>query len=211
MVAHGRLGPSIAAVCAAILFGACGSVGAPTAAPTVVATSNAAAPTVAPTVAPTAERLTPPPPTPLPSPRIYGPVTVVTGTETCTFDFVNGTTTTKANSAEHMRNGTATCTDRANDPRVSGTYVATWNIDYWGTADHSNGALVQWGTATLTTPGGTWVGRATGVYSSDRGDTIVAWWTGTGAYKGLTYFSVATGGGPWEIQGQIFPGSPPNP
>ena len=86
-----------------------------------------------------------------------------------------------------------------------------WSVDYWGTADHSNGALVQWGTSRLVTPGGVWVGTYTGVYSSHRGDTITYWYTGTGAYKGLTYFEELTGTEPWTMRGQIYPGSPPTP
>jgi hypothetical protein len=109
------------------------------------------------------------------------------------------------------RNGTARCVDTTTDPRVSGDYTATWNMDYWGVPSGMSGAIVQWGTAQLVTAEGTWEGRATGVYDSVQGDMIVTWWTGTGAYAGLSYFSVVTGKGPWTIRGQIFPGSPPQP
>jgi hypothetical protein len=134
---------------------------------------------------------------------------VVTGTEYCSVAF--GTVTGEGTSVQRARNGTATCTDTVNDPRVSGTYNAVWNMDYWGTPDRTSGALVQWGTARLTGPSGAWEGRATGVWSSERGDTIALWWTGTGGYAGLAYFELVTGGGPWTVQGEIFPGSPPKP
>jgi hypothetical protein len=139
----------------------------------------------------------------------YGPVAVISGVESCDIDF--GTVTAEGTGIQHARNGTAKCTDTVNDPRMNGTYAATWNLDYWGTPDHMNGALVQWGTARLTVAGGTWEGRASGVYSSDRGDTIVWWWTGTGGNAGLTCFELVTGTGPWMIQGEIFPGAPPKP
>ena len=63
----------------------------------------------------------------------------------------------------------------------------------------------------LESAGGAWEGRATGVYSADRGDSIVFWYTGTGAFSGLTYFELLTGGPTWTIWGQVFPGSPPTP
>ena len=141
----------------------------------------------------------------------YGPVSVLMGVENCNMANIFGTTSGMGTTVQHSRNGTATCTDTTNDPRASGDYTATWNMDYWGTPDDTNGALVQWGTARLVNAGGAWEGRGSGIYSSDRGDTIVTWWTGTGGYAGLTYFELATGTGPWTIQGQIFPGSPPRP
>jgi hypothetical protein len=199
MVARDRGGGVIAAIATASLLIGCASgsgtsMGTTTPMPTSRATANVTPGTTS---------------NPAPTAAIYGPVSVVTGVETCTVDF--GTITTEADFVEHGRNGTAECTDTVNDVRVSGTYTATWNIDYWGTRDHGNGALVQWGTGRLVAGEGVWLGRATGVYSSDRGDTIAWWWTGSGAYAGLTYFMLATGGGPWTIQGQIFPGSPPQP
>ena len=131
------------------------------------------------------------------------------GNESCAIDF--GTVTGEGTNVQQARNGTAECLDTVNDPRMSGKYTATWNMDYWGSPDKQNGALVQWGTGKLVNEGGTWNGKATGVYSSDRGDTIVWWWTGADGYAGLAAFELVTGSGPWKIQGQIFPGSPPDP
>jgi len=150
-------------------------------------------------------------PTGVPNAITYGPVAVISGVEHCDMAGLFGTTSGMGTSIQHSRNGTARCTDNTDDPRVSGDYTAAWNMDYWGTPDGTNGAIVQWGTARLVGAGGSWEGRATGVYSSGAGDTIVTWWTGTGAYAGLTYFELVTGSGPWTIQGQIFPGSPPRP
>lgn len=174
--------------------------------------------TLTPTSLPSVSAATPtaaiatPAPTPSPTAITHGPVTVVAGTAVCpSIDF--GTVTTDSTGVQHSRGGTLACTQTVNDPRVSGAYTATWNLDWWGTADHSNGALVQWGTVRLVNAGGAWEGRATGVYSSERGDTIAHWYTGTGKYAGLSYFELWTGGldGTWTIQGQIFPGNPPTP
>jgi hypothetical protein len=81
-------------------------------------------------------------------------------------------------------------------------------MDIWGTAD--NGAGVQWSTSRVETAGGAWVGKGSGVYSSDRGDIIAFWFRGTGGYAGLGYFELWTGRGPWTVRGLIFPGDPPD-
>ncbi len=208
-------GLSIATFAAASLLGGCASSAAtPTVTPTATPTGTPAATptsvataTMTPTATPTSVATA----TIVPKAVTYGPVAVIAGVENCNMDAIFGTTSGEGTTVQHSRNGTAKCTDTTNDPRVNGTYTATWNMDYWGTPDDRNGALVQWGTARLVAAGGAWEGRATGVYSTDRGDTIVTWWTGTGAYAGLAYFELATGTGPWTIQGQIFPGSPPKP
>jgi hypothetical protein len=60
--------------------------------------------------------------------------------------------------------------------------------------------------------GHVWDGRATGVWSTGAGDTIIWWFTGSGGYAGLTAFEVVTGSDPtWTINGQIYPGSVPTP
>jgi hypothetical protein len=146
-------------------------------------------------------------PTPTPTAIAYGPVSVVSGIENC--DLSEGTVTSGPGDTQHSRGGTVECVDRANDPRVSGTFTGTWLSDRWGSPIPS--ALVQWGTARLVNAGGAWEGRFTGVYSANRGDIITYWWTGTGGYAGLSYFSQTTGTSPWPITGQIFPGDPPNP
>ena len=117
-----------------------------------------------------------------------------------------------ADGVQHFREVDFKCTMRTDDPRVSGTHTSgAWNVDWWGEADLSSGALVQWGTPRLENAGGTWEGTGSGVYSSDRGDTIAFWYRGIGGYAGLAYFEMWTGQEPWEIQGQIFPGDPPTP
>jgi hypothetical protein len=143
-------------------------------------------------------------------------VAVVTGTATCpTGDF--GTPTTDAAGVHHYRDMLWKCDVRTDDPRVTGTEIAPWNQDLWGTYEEGtrmpvSGAAVQWGTARLESDGGAWEGTGSGVWSSDRGDIIAFWYQGTGAYEGLSYFELWTGRyEPWKIQGQIFPGDPLTP
>jgi hypothetical protein len=145
------------------------------------------------------------------APRSYGPVTEVKGTATCP-TIVLGSPTTGAAGVRRFRNGSVRCTTRTDDPRVSGTHTsATWNADWWGDANLSNGALVQWATARLENAGGAWEGQLSGVYSPpERGDIIAIWYRGTGGYAGLSYFELWTGQAPWTILGLIFPAAPPD-
>jgi hypothetical protein len=190
------------------LLAGCAAGASPTPTPPTPTPTSVPSVAVA-TAAPTPAATTAPAPTPTPTPAalVYGPVSVVTGIEEC--NPPDATVTTGPGDTQHSRGGSVACTDRANDPRVSGTFTATWNADRWGSPIPS--ALVQWGTARMVNAGGAWEGRYTGVYSGNRGDLITYWWTGTGGYAGLTYFAQTTGFSPWPIQGMIFPGTPPTP
>ena len=143
-----------------------------------------------------------------PTPATFGPVTLVTGTHQCpggTWDW-----TTDPDGTLHLRDLAIECTDTTNDPRVSGTHIASANMDVWGTLD--NGAGVQWASVRLENDGGAWEGRQLGVASlPGLGDTMEFWYTGTGGYEGLSYFALVTGSEPWKIRGQIFPRDPPPP
>ena len=154
-------------------------------------------------------------PTPTPAPTqgavSYGPVTVVTGTDSCPGlipDWKLGPGDTA-----HVRDMTVECVDTTDDPRVSGTATGTWSMDVWGNPNNGVGAGVQWGTMRLVNEGGAWEGTVSGVAAlPEPGDTIVIWYAGTGGYAGLTYFQLLTGHAPtWKFQGQIFPGNPPTP
>jgi len=164
--------------------------------------------TPAPASLPSGAVATPTPrPIATPAPLMYGPVTVVTGTATCTVD-VNPTTDSQG--VHHVRDGTVTCAVTTDDPRVSGTHTEASNFDLWGTADSF--ALVQWGTARLENGSGAWESSFSGIASlPGRGDIIMYWYKGTGGYAGLSYFQLLTGQEPWTIRGQIFPGDPPPP
>ena len=136
-------------------------------------------------------------------------VAKVTGTQAC--PDVNPNWTTDPDGTMHLRDYALECTDRTDDPRVSGTHTASGSMDIWGTLD--SGAGVQWASVRLENGGGAWEGRAMGVASlPGRGDTIVVWYRGSGDYAGLAYFELITGSFPtYKIQGQIFPGDPPTP
>lgn len=142
----------------------------------------------------------------------YGPVSVVTGTNTCsTMDWL---VTTDPDGTHHVRGGTVDCTTTTDDPRVSGRHVdsGTVSFDLWGDPDAGRFSLVQWATARLENDGGTWEGRLSGIASLPGwGDIITIWYRGTGDYAGLSYFELHTGQGLWKIRGQVFPGDPPPP
>jgi hypothetical protein len=148
-------------------------------------------------------------PTSPPTPIAYGPATLVTGTDV--FSVNEGTVTTDADGSSHSRNGGFHSTLICADKRVAGTQVATWSSDRWGT--ESSGALVQWGTARISNSGGGWIGRYTGVYTSETHDVITWWFTGTGGYKGLSMYmwEQTSTGFEAPFQALVFPGSPPTP
>ena len=187
----------------ALVVTACGSSGtappsvsplppAASAAPTSVPSMVAAAPTVTPT------------PTPIPTPAITPMPSAVALAETTltasNYDCNLGSSDTPVQ-----------CTAVSNDPRVTGTYKATFHTNRWG-SDPSHGAMVQWGTARLVNSGGVWAGPYSGIFATGRGDIITTWYTGSGGYAGLSYYEVITvapTGGGWVAVGLIFPGSPP--
>ena len=192
---------------AAALVTACGGGVTPTETPTASATATLVptatpAPTLLPTATPTAR--------PTPAPIAYGAATVVSGTESCTFE-KEGTTTTAPDGTGQYRGAILSCTDTSNDPRVSGSVTYTWEYDGWG-----QGATVQWGTGRLENAGGAWDGTMTGSYSMPRGDILLFWFEGSGGYEGLSYamwavLPPAKVAWTYPVDGIIFPGSPPAP
>lgn len=147
-----------------------------------------------------------PPPAP-PTSVDYGPVTLVTGTETFSLD--QGRVRTDPDGTSHSRGGSFRSTMESDDPRVRGTQVATWSTDRWGT--EYDGALVQWGRSRISNPGGGWVGRYSGVYTPQTHDMITWWFTGTGGYEGQTMYLWETTSGGFEatFHALVFPGDPP--
>lgn len=145
-----------------------------------------------------------------PTPVTFGPVTVVTGTDSC--PGLNPDWTIDPDSTAHVRDLAVECVDKTDDPRVSGTATGNWSMDFWGNPNQGMGAGVQWGTIRLVNDRGAWDGKLSGVGAlPEPGDTIVIWYTGTGGYAGLTYFQLITGHPSWKIQGEIYPGDPPPP
>jgi hypothetical protein len=100
------------------------------------------------------------------------------------------------------------------DPRVSGPWTSTFNVD----VDISTGHGVMWGTDRIENEGGTWEGPCRGIeYQPPEGDffTVNCWLTGDGDYAGYTFFTQIDAyqhGGPTRVDhGVIFKGQPPAP
>lgn len=170
-----------------------------------------------------------PQPTPIASPTAilpptataiaHGPVSVVTGTHVFTTTDL-GVSTAGPDGLTSYRNGTFTGNDTANDPRASFTWTGSpWAMDLWGT--FSDGGGIEWGASRDENAGGTWECSGSGIFSSDREDTIAIWCKGTGGHAGLAYFELITASDPFGlipsdepnrlIHSEIFPGNPPTP
>ena len=114
-----------------------------------------------------------------------------------------------------IRDATITCTMDMNDARVSGIKTGPMQIDGWGS--ETNGAIVEWGVPRrIDNTGGSWVGSFVGSYASGAGDMIQAWFTGTGAYAGLSFMEwidapEGTAASGYAVVGVIFPGPLPPP
>lgn len=135
-----------------------------------------------------------------------GGATYVTG-RIADFTIDEGTVSTNADGTSQSRDGTITYTLISNDARVTGTVTGTWNSDRWGT--QANGAIIQWGEATITNENGTWEAPYNGIWTSTLGDVLTRWWQGSGDYAGLTFYMAASGEWNWEWVGFIYPGTPP--
>lgn len=151
--------------------------------------------------------------TELPEPIAYGAATYVIGR--MTFAMNPGAPTNDPDGTTHFRDVRVTGTATSADPRLTGTVEGVWNADAWGSS-LDDGALIQWGTSTITTEEGTWEGTQTGGYTTETSDQIIWWYIGTGAYEGLSMLMWITesdtyGLGDHAIYGLIFPGTPPTP
>jgi hypothetical protein len=81
-------------------------------------------------------------------------------------------------------------------------------------APASDGAFVQWGSGRrIENAGGTWEGWFSGIYTSETGYLIQAWYEGRGAYAGLAFQETIIHGtaGVYEVVGLIYPGTIPAP
>ncbi len=151
---------------------------------------------------------------PASTPLLAGTMTIVSGREF--YAVANSGTETTDNDIRKGRGLTLSCTDEANDPRVSGTTTDTWNYDFY----FSTGAMVptvgvDWGTRRLVNEGGAWEGSIIGVVFPGPRDEMTFWLKGSGGYAGLTYYmhvgAVATidaNGMSYSFEGIIFEGSP---
>jgi hypothetical protein len=90
------------------------------------------------------------------------------------------------------------------DARVSGTGTITANFDMYGTVGP------QWGTYRLENAGGAWEGTWTGaLWEGGNATNLAAWLVGSGAYEGWTYYAHVWGTSSLQVEGVVFPGSPP--
>jgi hypothetical protein len=128
----------------------------------------------------------------------------VAGTETVSV--VSSGTTTQAGAVVQVRGRVVSSTDTMSDPRVTGTGTIHANADSYGSV------ATQWGVYRLENAGGAWEGTWTGALWDDQGITdVTGWLVGSGAYEGLTYHFQARGSEILEVEGIIYPGSPPVP
>ena len=190
---------------AGILVSACGAASTPPPAPTPTAAAIAT-PTQAPTATPTPTAR----PTATPAPATAGPADQgvhVTGTEDV-FAVADSGTATTVGGVVQVRGIVATTTDTMSDPRVSGTGTIGGNYDRWATG------ATQWGTYLLENEGGSWEGTWAGIAygGSPPVEDASVWLVGAGGYAGLSYYFHFHGSnGTYEIDGLVFPGSPPPP
>jgi hypothetical protein len=195
-----------AVVLAGALASGCGAAADPTPAPTATPAVATPAPSITPTSMPA------PTPSASPPPATAGPADEgvhVTGTETVVAVTDAGTRTT-AGGVEQLRGLVATTTDTTSDPRVSGTGTIGGNYDRWV------GGATQWGTYRLENEGGSWDGTWAGIAYGASGyppiEDASVWLVGAGGYAGLGYYFHFHGSnGTYEIDGLVFPGSPPVP
>ncbi|MCI4355238.1 MAG: hypothetical protein L3K06_07735 [Thermoplasmata archaeon] len=189
-----------------ILAAACASAATPAPIPTPTPAPTASpAPTMTPvTPAPTARQVA------TPAPRastdgqgdehVIGTETVAVGTQS---------TTTQVGDVSQQRGGVVDLVDTMNDPRVTGKGTMHFSADL-----HTKVAP-EWGQIRLENAGGAWEGTCTGG-AWDAGDQAMGacWLVGSGGYKGFTYYRVFHWGPdhPFDnVEGVVFPGSPPKP
>jgi hypothetical protein len=123
-------------------------------------------------------------------------------------------TQTKVGDVTQLRDGVAVLTLAMNDPRVTG--MATWDfdVDFYGLL--GSGALgPEWGPLHLETDDGAWEGPCSGATWRDGDGLLMSCWlVGVEAHEGSTFYLAlekAAGASSAEVDGIIFPGSPPAP
>jgi hypothetical protein len=142
------------------------------------------------------------PASPSPGPVVPGKAAYVAGTETVTVTTPG--TPTQAGDATRLRGRVVASVDTMDDPRVSGTGTITANFDMYGRVGP------QWGTYRLENAGGAWEGKWTGaLWEGGNATNVAGWLVGSGAYQGWTYFTHVWGTTNLQVEGVIYPGSPP--
>jgi hypothetical protein len=110
----------------------------------------------------------------------------------------------KVGDVTQIRGGVVTYRYTMNDPRATGRGEFAFSIDAYSIAGS------QWGTQHLENEDGAWEGPCSGG-SWDEGNHLLmsCWLVGSGGYAGYTYYQVHQPGG--NVEGIIYPGSPPAP
>ncbi len=152
-----------------------------------------------------------PTPTPTPAATSMAPVPTATFLDHSGWTFFSATQTLTVVSpgttdpAGHTTGIAIATVDRAPTPRASGNGRFTLE------SDRSGDLLVEWGTYQLDTSLGSWQGTCRGTAENDARE-LTCWLAGSGGYAGFTYtFNLRASGNAGEIQGLIYPGSPPEP
>ena len=198
---------------AGLVAASCAGAGSPspTAAPTAAST-----PTPSPAAVVTASPAPSPSPTPVwtpagtPPPVVVGKFTIVSGVEQ--FVIEDSGTMTNEDGVDKGRGLTLKCVDVANDPRVSGTTVETWNYDFAGLPPEAG---LDWGVRRLENEGGAWEGIVLGAAFPGSHEELTMWLTGSGGYEGLTYYmhvgATASPAMTYPFEGIIYEGTIPIP
>lgn len=129
----------------------------------------------------------------------------VTGTGT--FSIVSPGTTAEVGDGTQVRGYVATGTVVMDDPRVTGTGTLRLSLDTHGSVG------TEWGTYRLETADGAWEGPlAGGSWNDGDASDVAGYLVGSGDYEGYSlYIDVRSSGFAMELEGIIFPGSPPGP
>lgn len=128
------------------------------------------------------------------------------GTEVETFDDEGNRLT--------LRGMTGSGTSEMDDPRLSGVWEQTVNLNEFAQPDTDERVEIHWGGLTIANDAGTWAGTWTSTYDSaavSETPLIQYQLTGDGAFKGLSaILSITSTGWPRSaVAGAIFPGPIP--
>lgn len=185
-----------------LLVAACavGSTPVPSSTPMATPTPTVIpSPSPSPTLIPTLPLSPSPPPTTSGAGPAY-----VRGTQT--YPTIERGEASQVGDVLELRGNSVETIDTMDDPRVTGTGTILGDADLYGSVGP------QWGTYRLENANGAWEGTWTGaLWQAGAMTQVTAWLVGSGAYEGWTYYLHARGTGTVEVEGIVFPGSPPTP
>jgi hypothetical protein len=166
--------------------------------------------TLAPTPVPSASTTPSQPPASTSAPVVVGKFTIVAGVEE--FAIKDAGVMTTDDGVDKGRGLTLKNVDVANDPRVSGTTIETWNYDFAGLPPEAG---LSWGVRRLVNEGGSWEGIVLGSNLGAGREELTMWLAGAGGYAGLSYYMHAFSADPstpsYPFEGIIYEGTIPIP